>query len=98
MSNRLYIGNLPYTTTEDELREAFEPFGTVVSSRIITDRETGRSRGFGFVEMSTDEEANKALSGMNGAAFGGRTLKVDLARPRDERGDRGGSRRGQDNW
>jgi cold-inducible RNA-binding protein len=84
MDTKLYVGNLPYSTTEDEMREAFEAFGQVVSSSIIIDRETGRSRGFGFVEMGSSEEATAALNGMNGTQFGGRTLKVALARPRND--------------
>lgn len=88
MLNKLYVGNLPYNTTEDDLREVFSEYGTVISSTIITDRETGRSKGFGFVEMSTEAEADAALNGMNGRDFGGRTLKVDKARPRADRPDR----------
>lgn len=88
MLNKLYVGNLPYNTTEDDLREVFSEYGTVISSTIITDRETGRSKGFGFVEMSTEAEADAALNGMNGHDFGGRTLKVDKARPRADRPDR----------
>jgi RNA recognition motif-containing protein len=86
--NKLYVGNLPYNTTEDDLREVFSEYGTVISSTIITDRETGRSKGFGFVEMSTEAEADAALNGTNGRDFGGRTLKVDKARPRADRPDR----------
>ena len=78
---KLYVGNLPYSTTEGELRETFEQFGTVESSKIITDRETGRSKGFGFVEMGTEEEAQAALDGLNGTSVGGRTIRVDKARP-----------------
>ncbi|HEC21784.1 MAG TPA: RNA-binding protein [Chloroflexi bacterium] len=85
MNNRLYVGNLPYSTNEDELRAAFEEYGTVTSVSIITERDTGRSKGFGFVEMSTEEEATEAMNAMNGVQFGGRTLRVDRARPRGER-------------
>lgn len=92
MENKLYVGNLPYSTTEDSLREAFEAYGSVLSASIITDRDTGRSKGFGFVEMSTESEADEAMQGMNGASLGGRTLKVDKARPRKPR------RRDYDSW
>jgi len=92
--NRLYVGNLPYSTTEEELREAFSAFGTVLSSTIIVDRESGRSKGFGFVEMSTEEEATAAMNAMNNADFGGRTLRVDKARPRVDRP----SRRDRGDW
>ncbi len=97
MENKLYVGNLSYSTTEDDLREAFGAFGQVVSSNIITERDTGRSKGFAFVEMSTEEEATNALNGMNGAELGGRTLRVDRARPRSE-GRRPQRRRYQDDW
>ncbi|MCA9971667.1 MAG: RNA-binding protein [Anaerolineales bacterium] len=84
---RLYVGNLSYDTTEDELRDAFEAYGAVTSVAIITDRETGRSRGFGFVEMGSDEEGQAAIDGMNERMVGGRTLKVNEARPRQDRRD-----------
>jgi RNA recognition motif-containing protein len=89
---RLYIGNLPFSTTEEELTEAFGEFGSVTSATVITDRETGRSRGFGFVEMSGDSEAEAAIEGMNGKELGGRTLNVNEARPREERRGGGGNR------
>jgi RNA recognition motif-containing protein len=95
MAKNLYVGNLPYTTTADELREAFSKFGTVTRAQVVADRETGRSRGFGFVEMS--DGAEQAITGMNGTSFQGRTLTVNEARPREERGGYGGgggSRRG----
>jgi cold-inducible RNA-binding protein len=90
----IYVTNLTYTTTEEELSELFEPYGRVESVRIITDRATGRSRGFGFVEMPDATEAQAAIAGLNGASLGGRTLTVSEARPREERrprddGDRG---------
>ena len=88
MENKLYVGNLPYSTTEDDLREAFAAYGEVVSATVITERETGRSKGFGFVEMSTEDEAVAAINGMNGAQFAERTLKVDKARPRADRPSR----------
>lgn len=88
MENRLYVGNLPYSTTEDELREAFGQYGEVLSATIIFERDTGRSKGFGFIEMGTEEEATNAVSGLNGTDFGGRTLRVDKARPRADRSPR----------
>jgi RNA recognition motif-containing protein len=83
MSKKIYVGNLPFSTTADELREAFESFGTVTSAQVVADRDTGRSRGFGFVEMS--EGADEAIDNLNGAQLGGRTLTVNEARPREER-------------
>jgi RNA recognition motif-containing protein len=90
----IYVGNLSYNTTEDHLRQAFEPFGTVVNVNIIKDRASGESRGFGFVEMSTQEEAESAIDQMNGQELDGRTLKVNEARPRqsNNRGGGGGGR------
>lgn len=91
----LYVGNLPFGTTSDDLREAFSAHGTVTSTQVIMDRETGRSRGFGFVEMSDGGE--QAIEAMNGAEMGGRTLTVNEARPRDNSrggGGGGGGRRG----
>ncbi len=85
MAKKLYVGGLPYSTTEDELRDAFAGAGSVTSSSIIMDRMSGRSKGFGFVEMSTDEEAQKAIDMWNGKDFGGRTLTVNEARPMEER-------------
>ncbi|MEX2144859.1 MAG: RNA-binding protein [Candidatus Spechtbacterales bacterium] len=85
MSKKLFVGGIPYQTTEDELNEAFSKAGTVESTAIIQDRMSGRSKGFGFVEMSTDEEAEAAVEMWNGKDFGGRTITVNLARPkRDE--------------
>jgi cold-inducible RNA-binding protein len=81
----IYVTNLAYTTTEEELSQLFEPYGSVESVRIITDRETGRSRGFGFVEMPDATEARAAIAGLNGTALGGRALTVDEARPREVR-------------
>jgi RNA recognition motif-containing protein len=82
MKPRLYVGNLPYQTTVDELREFFAAAGAVTDAAIITDRETGRSKGFGFVEFGTEEEADRAISMFNGAQLRNRTLKVDRAQPR----------------
>ncbi|MCS7166524.1 MAG: RNA-binding protein [Gemmatales bacterium] len=83
MGKNLYVGNLPFNTTVDELREAFARFGTVTRAQIIVDRNTGRSRGFGFVEMA--DGADEAIAQMNGAVFQGRQLTVNEARPREER-------------
>jgi len=95
MTAKLYVGNLSYSETEEGLREVFSSCGVVESVKIITDRDTGRSKGFGFVEMATDEEAEKAVSEINGKEQGGRTLKVSPARPREQssRGGHGGGRR-----
>jgi RNA recognition motif-containing protein len=88
MQNRLYVGNLPYSTTEEQLREYFGEYGDVQEIAIITDRETGLSKGFAFVTMTTEEDAVTAMNGLNGTSFGGRTIKIDLARPRAERNPR----------
>ena len=90
MENRLYVGNLPFSATDEELKQAFSAHGTVTEVAIISDRVTGRSRGFAFVTMSSPDEANAAVSGMHGKDFGGRNLTVNVARPRDERGPGGG--------
>ncbi|MCK4367466.1 MAG: RNA-binding protein [Thermoplasmata archaeon] len=88
----IYVGNLPREVTETELREAFEAFGDVASAKIITDKLSGQSRGFGFVEMPTDDEAEKAITGLDGKDMKGRTLTVNKARPRSD-SDRGRGRR-----
>lgn len=85
MNNRLYIGGLPYSSSEDDLKNHFAQAGNVLGAQIIVDRMTGRSRGFGFVEMSTEEEANKAITMFHGKDFGGRSLTVNIARPKAER-------------
>jgi RNA recognition motif-containing protein len=90
----IFVGNLSFGTTEDELRTLFENYGAVSRVSIMMDRETGRSRGFAFVEMSNDEEAESAISGVNGSSLGGRTLNVNEARPRPERPAGGGYGRG----
>ena len=90
MESKLYVGNLSYSTTEDELRELFGQAGTVSSVALIKDRDTGQSKGFAFVEMSNQVEAEKAISMFNGHSMGQRELKVSLARPRDDRGGGGG--------
>ncbi|MCG6867208.1 MAG: RNA-binding protein [Gammaproteobacteria bacterium] len=81
----IYVGNLPYQLTEDELREAFLQFGEVSSVKIISDRDTGRSKGFGFVEMDVQSEAEEAIKQLDGAALKGRNLKVNQARPKDDK-------------
>ena len=88
MAKNLYIGNLSYSTTSDDLREAFSQYGTVTSAQVVMDRETGRSRGFGFVEMSEGGEA--AIEAMNGTDLQGRTLTVNEAKPREDRRSGGG--------
>jgi len=87
---KLYVGNLSFSTTDGELREAFSSFGNVESASIINDRETGRSKGFGFIEMKNDDEAKAAIAGLNGTQLGDRTLKVNEARPKEDRPARGG--------
>jgi len=89
----IYVGNLSFTTTEDDLKRAFESYGRVESARCVIDRDTNRSKGFGFVEMADDSEANAAISALDGRDLDGRTIKVNEARPREE-GGRGGSRGG----
>jgi cold-inducible RNA-binding protein len=91
MGKKLYVGNLGYGVTDGDLTKMFEPHGTVESAQIIMDRETGRSKGFGFVEMKTDQEAKNAIAALNGQDSGGRALTVNEARPREERPKRGGS-------
>jgi RNA recognition motif-containing protein len=90
MGTKLYVGNLSFRTTSEELREAFAAVGTVESASVIEDRDTGRSRGFAFVEMATPEEAAAAIEQFNGKDFGGRNLTVNEAKPRTDRGGRGG--------
>jgi cold-inducible RNA-binding protein len=95
MAKKLYVGNLSYNTQEDDLREAFSKIGEVVSATLITDQASGRSKGFGFVEMATDEDAAKAISTLNGTSFMDRTITVNEAKPKTERsGGRGGDRGG----
>jgi RNA recognition motif-containing protein len=94
MGKKLYVGNIPYTVTEQSLTDLFSQAGTVDSVNIISDRETGRSKGFCFIEMSTDEEAEAAISKFNGTELDGRALTVNEARPREERGGGGGGGRG----
>jgi RNA recognition motif-containing protein len=101
----IFVGNLSFNTSEDELRQMFEAYGQVDRVTIMTDRDTGRSRGFGFVEMASAEDGEKAIAALNGSQLGGRTLNVNEARPKTERvgggggRDRGGrSRGGRDRW
>lgn len=89
METKIYVGNLSYSTTEDELRELFTQAGTVASAALIKDRDSGQSKGFAFIEMSNQAEAEKAIQMFNGKTFGNRELKVNLARPREERGSGG---------
>ena len=93
---RIYVGNLPYSIGEDELREMFAPFGQVASANVITDRDSGQSKGFGFVEMASSTEAQAAIAGLNGKEMNGRALTVNEARPRADR-DSGG-RSGGGGW
>ncbi|MBL8865374.1 MAG: RNA-binding protein [Planctomycetia bacterium] len=90
MATNIYVGNLPWSTTNDELADMFAQFGTVGRAQIVTDRETGRSRGFGFVEMPNDAEAQSAIQALNEQPMNGRPLTVNVAQPRQERGPRGG--------
>ena len=98
MGNKLYVGNLAYSVRDESLHQAFSQFGAVTSAKVMMDRETGRSKGFGFVEMGSDSEAQAAINGMNGQALEGRAIVVNEARPREERpggfGGGGGGGRG----
>jgi RNA recognition motif-containing protein len=94
MNNKLFVGNLSFNTTENDLQDAFAAHGTVTEANLMMDRSTGRPRGFGFVTMGTDEEAQKAVEALHGKSLDGRALTVNIARPREERapgnrGDRG---------
>jgi RNA recognition motif-containing protein len=90
VGKKLYVGNLSYTMDSSQLQELFSQYGTVQSAQVISDRDTGRSKGFGFVEMSSDQEAQAAISGLHGQQHGGRPLTVNEARPREDRGGGGG--------
>ena len=102
MSSKIYVGGLPYATTDAQLQDLFAAHGTVESARVITDKFTGRSRGFGFVEMASNEEAQKAISELNDFQLGGRGLAVNEARPKPESGGFGGGggfrRRSEPRW
>src|SRR5215217_7548357 len=93
MGSKIYVGGLPYSATDQQLQELFSPHGSVASAKVITDKFTGQSRGFGFVEMSSGEEASKAIAALNGTQMDGRTLTVNEANPQEPRfggGERGG--------
>ncbi len=94
MSTKLFVGNLDFKTTENDLQDAFAAFGTVLETNLVTDRTTGRPRGFAFITMSSPEDAQKAIDGMNGKDLGGRALNVNVARPREERSGGGGGQQG----
>ena len=96
MSTKLFVGNISFNTTEGDLNDAFAAHGTVVETHLMLDRMSGKSRGFGFVTMSTDEEAQKAIEALNGADMAGRALTVNVARPREERSGGGGGGGGRD--
>jgi RNA recognition motif-containing protein len=90
VGNKLYVGNLAYSVRDESLHQSFSQFGTVTSAKVMMDRDTGRSKGFGFVEMGSDAEAQAAINGMNGQALEGRAIVVNEARPREDRGFGGG--------
>ena len=90
MGNKLYVGNLPYTVRDEDLQKAFGEFGQVSSAKVMMERDTGRSKGFGFVEMGSDADAQAAVQGMNGQSLGGRSLVVNEARPMESRPPRSG--------
>lgn len=93
MAKKLYVGNLPYSTGDSDLRSLFEGYGAVESAQVIMDRDSGRSKGFGFVEMTNAQEAQAAIDALNGKEIDGRALTVNEARPREDRGGGGGGRR-----
>jgi RNA recognition motif-containing protein len=92
MGKRIYVGNLNFDVTDSAIEQMFAQYGTVESAQVVMDRDTGRSKGFGFVEMKTDQEAQAAIAGLSGQQSGGRTLTVNEARPREDRGGGGGGR------
>ena len=94
MGKKLYVGNVGYGVTDDQLRTMFAPYGSVQTAQVITDRDTGRSKGFGFVEMNSDQEAQAAIAGMNGQMADGRALTVNEAKPKEARPGGGGGRSG----
>ena len=96
MGRKLYVGNLPYSATENDISDKCAAFGSVESVKLVSDRDTGRSKGFGFVEMSSDSEAQAAIDGLNGADYDGRPMKVNEAKPQEKRG--GGGGRGGNRW
>ena len=98
MTTRLYVGNLPYSTTDDTLTDLFSQYGEVEGAQVVTDRETGRSRGFGFVDMATAEDAQSAIQSLSGYQLDGRTITVEEARPRERAGAGRGRGRGGFGW
>jgi RNA recognition motif-containing protein len=98
MNKKLYVGGLPYSVTDEQLQQLFASHGTVESAKVIVDKYTDRSRGFGFVEMSTEDEAQKAIQALNGAQHMGRSLTVNISKPREERGGGGGGYRDRDRY
>jgi cold-inducible RNA-binding protein len=90
MGNKLYVGNLPYTVRDEDLQQSFGAFGSITSAKVMMERDTGRSKGFGFVEMGSDAEAQAAIAGMNGQSLGGRAITVNEARPMEARPPRSG--------
>ncbi len=94
MNKKLYVGGLAYSVTDEQLRQLFAPHGTVESAKVVTDRDTDRSRGFGFVEMGTQAEAEKAIEALNGTTMEGRSLTVNMSKPREDRPRGGGGNRG----
>ncbi len=99
MENKLYVGNLAYSVRDEDLQQQFATFGGVSSAKVMMDRDSGRSKGFGFVEMNSAAEAQAAVGGLNGQSFGGRALVVNVARPREDRPrDGGGFRGGRDRY
>jgi RNA recognition motif-containing protein len=98
MAQKLFVGGIAFATTNESLRAMFEQSGTVVSATVVTDRDTGQSRGFGFVEMSTSEEADQAVQTLNGRDLDGRSLKVEISKPKTNGGGGGGGRSGGGNW
>lgn len=95
---KIFVGNFSFSTTEADLRALFEPYGAIDNVSVVTDRQTGRSRGFGFVEMGNKSEAEKAIEGLNGKESGGRTLNVNEARPKTDNGPRGGRGGSRDDY
>ena len=98
MGRKLYVGNLPYSATESALSDKFAEFGTVESCKLITDRDTGQSKGFGFIEMASDAEAQAAIEKLNGTDYDGRPMKVNEAKPKESRGGGGGYGGGGSRW
>ena len=96
MGNKLYVGNLPYSVRDGDLEQSFSEFGSVTSAKVMMERDTGRSKGFGFVEMGSDAEAQAAIEGMNGQSLGGRSITVNEARPMEPRAPRSGGYGGGD--